>query len=409
MRIFYCLPLTIFFIGFFSSCTYLPDSAAPIPKSAETWQQTIIRHPFAWQNTFEKPDIQRIAPPWVEKKISQFITHLYVEGDFNVQIVGSEQNTLGLYGPREAVERVHIRIAGSQLLLSQTKGALIPLMRKVVVRVGLRQLHSLMQRGRGEITGLQVNSPYLQIVATPSAKGPIYLNGHMNLERLIQAGKGVINVIGIDNHHLFLKTTATSTGSVNLAGNINVFFISHEGLSEVNLIGVQQKPFRLLAKGRGKLGLMGNAIQLSAMQVNNYAQVYIEGIHTPRLKIRAYQSADIGISGVVGELQLETFGYATFQGHYLCVHKAYVRTFGDSHANLTSSGQVFVTAKGTSQVYFFGPAYLMTPFVSEGANIIPFDERNGCNYFSEYRPYSYTEIRHGKRVIYHQGGFRYFK
>lgn len=331
-------------------------------------------------------------------RVPDEINEIRTGGAYQVQIFGTDDHaSLFILGPNEGVRGVAVAIQGNKLSLHQTEYVSPSVMKRVIVRIGIRSLNTLTQMGCGPIEAVRIRSTNLCIEALSGACGNIYLSGNVNLKRLSQAGSGSINVFGANTSAL--NITTSGSGTVNVIGNVGLKSITHHGSNDINIIGARSDGLNIDTDGSGKVGINGR-VNLKKVQAKDKACVYIYPVNSDRIDASAYDNAQIGLAGYTHDLYVNTFDSSHFAGRYLCAQNAYVRAKDQSHVNVTASNKIFAEADKNSSIYFFGPANLLSQFTSDDARIIPMNERNWCNFNSEYRPYSYTYAHRGETVLY---------
>ncbi|RDI42439.1 GIN domain-containing protein [Aquicella lusitana] len=369
----------------------------------ENWRQLVDTNPHRWTKGADSwfltgnPNmaelINRRAPygaaiSTMKVTVPDNYTDIKIDGAFQVQIFGTdEHNTLYLYGPNEGVREVAVEIQGKTLYIRQTQYISPKVMERVIVRIGVRRLRNLTQMGCGTIEAIRIRSSNLCIAATNTACGNVYLAGNVNLRRVDNAGNAAISVFGAYTPALEIKTSGT--GSVNISGSVGVRSIEHQGAGDINIIGANSNGLNIRAEGKGKIGIQG-FVNLKEVEAKDDACVYAYLVNSDNIKVSAYQHARVGLAGCARTLSAYTFNASRFYGRDFCTQSAFVRAHDTSHMNVTASQKLFASAAGDSSIYFFGPSNLVSEYVNGDGRIISMGNSHWCNYYSEYRPYSYT-------------------
>src|SRR5205823_1181484 len=89
--------------------------------------------------------------------------------------------------------QVSVSIFRGALMIKQ-EGELKGNMQNVIVRIGVRNLHSITNIGNSIVLGRTILSDKLTV--SSSAGGSIFLAGNMNVAQINQTGSGTITVIG---------------------------------------------------------------------------------------------------------------------------------------------------------------------------------------------------------------------
>src|SRR3990167_1997619 len=208
MRPYLLFGLIIIFNLFLGGCVSSLPPSASIDFSQEIWMRNIHTNTYRWtfgaDNWFLTGDANetemanRYAPYSAAistmRVRAPYFTDIKSNGDFQVQIFGTDGlNSVFVYGPNAGVRNVVVEVHGNTLCLGQMRPA--SLMHRVIIRIGIRRLHHLIQRGCGRIEGRQIYSDALFVTATGS--GNIYLAGNINLLRVENWGNASINLFHV--------------------------------------------------------------------------------------------------------------------------------------------------------------------------------------------------------------------
>lgn len=297
--------------------------------------------------------------------VSQF-SNIKVNGNFEVQLVGTNgPNTVYIFGPNDSVRDIVVRVGGDTLYLGQVKHPRQTY--RVIVRVAVNQLNTLVQMGSGTIEGVGLQGGELNIVTL--GRGNIYIGGSVNLRHVLHKGGGSINVFGAKSNCLEIITA--SGGCVNVSGDVMVKSIVHRGSANINIVGAHSPDLKVKADGIGKIGLYGADIHLHRIITRDSVSFYAFNVNSSCLNATAYGNSRIGLAGFVKKLFVDTYSTAQFQGRSLCAMDAYVRAYDWSHVNVSACKKIFVSATHTASVYYFGPSNILTQFASNNASVIP--------------------------------------
>lgn len=376
--------LVFLFTVFLVSCATSPR--APYIKNAyaeENWMNGVASSPNSWSKGADRwfltgdPNVteesNRTAPgaaaiSTMMVRVPDF-SQIRINGDFQVQLYGTyEHGNVYVFGPNQGVRDIAIDVRGNTLNLIQTKKSLAT--RKVIIRIGVNHLNSIMQLGGcGTIEGIRLHSNALSVVSARNASGNIYLAGNPNLHKVTNAGVGNINIFGATSNGLDVSTFGG--GNVNISGKLNVRCVNHHGRNDINLIGVNSRmPTRIYADGMGKVSLNGQA-NIREIRASGQTCVYAFPVNSQYMYVYVSQNARVGLAGATTDLFVNTTDRASFLGKYLCAQNAYVRAARLSHINVTASNRIFASATQSSSVYFFGAPDNMSQFVSGSGVVIP--------------------------------------
>lgn len=376
MRRFILLLLVcLFFVG----CASNRYPLRPVPTQ-ETWMQQIETNPTPWlrgadhwfmaggENATEWAN--RRAPfvaamSTMSVKVPNF-TNIKSSGNFQVQIYGTPgNNSVNIFGPNDGVRGVIVEVRGNTLCLDQVEDV-SPNVSRVIVRIAIHQLNSLMQFGGGPIEGIQLTSPHLALLSR--GRGNVYLSGNLNIQRIDNGGPGCINVFGANTP--MLRIRASGSGTTNICGNVGIRAILHHGSANINIIGANSPDLRIYADGGGKIGISG-PVSLSDVQAKGAVRVYAYPVSRSVMHICVNDRARVGLAGRVGRLVVDAAQEACFEGKYLCAVEAFVRAMDSSHVSVAVARKAFVSAVGDSSVYYYGSSNTLTKFMAGNGMVVP--------------------------------------
>lgn len=408
MKRYLLIGLILFSYLFLIGCASNRNPYLRTDYTEETWMREVHTTPNSWArgadswfltgdaNSAERSN--RSAPysaaiSTMTVAVPDF-TGIRVIGDFQVQLFGSyDHNTVYVYGPNDGVREIAIQVRGNTLCIEQTKNATSSV-KKVIIRIGIRQLCSIVQLGGcGSIEGIRLNSRSLDIMTSPATTGNMYLTGPVNLRRVTNLGKGNISVFGANSASLDIR--AIGNGDVNVSGNLNLRSIYHGGGNHINVIGANTRtPLKVYAEGAGKIGINGR-VNLRRVTAKGATRVYIYPVFSQSIHAFAYNNARIGLAGSTTDLSVDTRGKSRFWGKHLCAQNAYVRAYDQSHINVTATSKIFASATQNASVYFFGSPESLSQFVSGSGVVIPvrIDGRPSCGMVFEPRVYKSGDKR----------------
>lgn len=395
-----------------TGCAYKRTPYLNSDLTKETWQHDVHTSPNGWAkkadrwfltgdpNATEEQDSAASysqATTTMMVRVPNTFTNIKAQGVFQVQIFGSyDCNSVYVYGPNKEVRETEIKVVGDTLYLRQSPDATHN-MDKVIIRVGIMNLHNLVQAGPGSIEGRVVRSDELNILS--QGQGNIYLSGGVNLRRVNAMDKGSINVFGAISPYLVVKSSGS--GCINLSGNLGVKNIQHHGRGDINLIGVNSRALKIYADGRGKIGLNGR-FNVNEITAKDSTAVFGYNVQSDSLYVYTFDQARVGLAGYVNNLTVNSANGSRFEGRNLHAFDAYVRASDSAHINVTATNKIFAAATQNSSVYFYGSPKLLSQFVSGNGLVIPVWGSERPAGFSSYRTYkdsapSYAPPSHAKR------------
>ncbi|MCW5583126.1 MAG: DUF2807 domain-containing protein, partial [Gammaproteobacteria bacterium] len=293
-------------------------------------------------------------------------SNIKVNGDFQVQIFGTYgNNSVYVYGPNDGVRQAIVQVKGDTLCVDQVR-KVSGSIRQVIVRIGVNQLNSLVQLGRGTVEGIQLRSNYLSVVSRGS--GNVYLAGKMNLKSVINTGRGCISIFGANTPVLDIKTAGT--GITNVSGNVGVRSIMHHGRTDINVIGANSDNLKIYADGRGKIGING-IVNLREIKAHNNVRIYAYNLSSTDLYAYVYDRVRVGLAGAAQNVYIDAFKASCVGARDLCAATAYVRAHHSAHINIAASDKIFAAATENSSVYFFGTPNIMSQHVNGNGTVIP--------------------------------------
>ncbi|EKD71940.1 MAG: hypothetical protein ACD_46C00054G0004, partial [uncultured bacterium] len=208
MKHYFSIALMFFLTMFLISCAYNQYPYLNSDFTKETWQREIDRNPSHWARGADRwfltgdpnateianknaPDSAAISTMMV--RVTDF-TKITANGNFQVQIFGArDHNSVFVFGPNEDVRETIVTVNNGQLYLGQSDRAKSS-MKRVIIRIGVKNLTQLVQMGCGTIEGIQLYSHHLTV--SSSGSGNVYLAGDVNLTRAAVRGDGSVSVFG---------------------------------------------------------------------------------------------------------------------------------------------------------------------------------------------------------------------
>lgn len=353
-------------------------------KTVENWQAAVVSDARPWVRGADRwfmtgranaTELQNRRAPYANAtstlsvRVPSF-NKIKVNGDFQVQLYGTSKghNTVHVYGPNLGVRQVIVEVQGDTLCVLQAPNA-PRLMQKVIIRIGIRDLRLLVQEGCGIIEGVNIHSGCLDLIASKTSKGNIYLSGTMNVKSVVHSGSGSINVFGAVTPYLTIRTNGR--GSVNLSGNVGVSSIIHHGTADINIIGVNSDSLRILADGSGKISLNG-PVCIKEIRAFGCVCVFANNVSSDAaLYVLLNNNARVGLAGRVGSLYVDASNTSSFMGRYLCATEAFVRAHDAAHVNVTAGNKIFASATQFGSIYFYGSPNVLSQFVSGNGVVMP--------------------------------------
>lgn len=351
----------------------------------ETWLRKVNLNPRIWTNDADswfitgepnRAEWQNLNAPaafatTLMKINSPDFEHIKICGNFQVQIVGGQdQNSVYVLGPNAAARVVAVQNYGRVLYIRQARDCdpriCAQLMDKVIVRIGVHKLRSITNTGNGDIYGRNIKSS--NMVLSSAGCGNTMLKGDINLKQVNQYGGGTVTILGANTPRLDINVRGN--GSVNVSGHVGVRSIQHYGNGIVSIIGADTDNLCISAAGCGLTTVAGYANLKSVTAVNS-SHVYVYWVSSDSTDVCEHDNAFIGLAGATRNLNVDVDNSAHFDGQYLRANNAYVRTRGESHANVLAAQKIFSDAQDNSSTYIFGSPRNVSRFANKDAQIIP--------------------------------------
>lgn len=390
------LLLLMLSVFLFSACADKTNSYFTRDYMHENWQKSIVVNPANWARGADhwfmtgSAVLPKVHDPLASvstmKVDAGVFTGVHIAGGFQVQLFSTDgDNTVYVYGSSVGVSNTLIESDNGILYVRAKPESGIELP-DVIVRIGVHNLREIVQEGCGKIEGINL-SGNLTIITTPGSSGNIYLSGNIQLTHVQHEGSGDVTVFGVNTPTIEIK--ANGSGNLNLCGHMCISSLCHFGTGNINLIGATSNGLNVDVNGTGTISIDGN-VTINRMSVAGDTSVYFSSVRSAALNVIAKDNAYVGIAGHVGNLNIKTEDHAFVAARYVCAQNAYASAEDYSHINITACNRAFGSAENKASVFFFGPSHLLTIFQKDYGTVIALDERNWCNYASEYRPYSYT-------------------
>lgn len=381
MRQYLIIGIMILSTLFMGGCAY---NRNPYPKTNladESWLSNVASSSNSWTDgasrwffTGEPNRAERMnlnasyseAISTMMVKVPDF-TNINVNGPFQVQIFGTyDHNSVYIYGPNAGVRQAAVAVRGNTLFIRQPPDATC-VRNCVIVRIGIRNLHTLTMGGSGTVEGRQLISNGLTISAGGS--GNAYLAGNIRVNCIINGGSGRISVFDAVSDKLDIKTSGA--GDVNVSGGIGLRSIAHSGSGNVNVIGATSGGMTIFTVGSGKIGLNGQHINIKKIDARDNTCVYAYCLNSDGMYVYVQNNARVGLAGDANNVYVDVGKNSRFYGRYLRAQTAYARAHDQAHANVRAMTRMFGAATDNGSVYFFGSPKIMSQFISGNGVVIP--------------------------------------
>lgn len=257
----------------------------------------------------------RVLPPF---------NRIVVEGDMNVSLhTGYSSSSVILRGHPIDLAQIKMEVQGKRLYLSLGKG--FPRVPPLSAEIRLTTLNDFKYRGRGYITGTKLRSQLLDVSIHNA--GRTQLGGQLFLRNLILSGGGTAEISGIRGPDLKISL---DDSSLKMAGVVSLTHLNLEGDSRIAMYWIRSNALIIRARGH----------------------------------------SFIQLGGVAEKLDVELCDTAHFNGKYLRVSRAFVKTHDHSIADLVAIDHQHTLAMDASNIYFYNLPDTRTDFMAYDGSVL---------------------------------------
>lgn len=259
-------------------------------------------------------------------------TQVDVQGRINVSLhTGYKKPQLILTGDPRDLAYVKVFINQGTLYVSLGKG--YPQFGEVSAVIRGRTLSNFKYVGVGVVKGTKLSSSFFNVYL--KNKGTTTLGGYLGLRNLVVDDGGLVKISGISSPHL----------TIHLKND-----------PKVQLTGVANLS-KLYVDGKGTLSMYW--------------------VKSTDLVIRAKQAARIRLAGIANRLDVELWGKSRFDGRYLRAKRSFVKTHGQSLAEISSLKHQSTLATDASDIRYYNLSTTRADFM--GLNGAVLDMRDWSN------------------------------
>jgi hypothetical protein len=259
--------------------------------------------------------------------------HVYIQGPFDVHLHTNRHKKASLKIDSDAIDLRHIQSYVKQGVLYVSDGSEKAHIGKHRLRMGtatldinVPELHGFTYKGEGVITGHRIHSSLLDIWIKNSKQATF--DGWMNLRRLTLSGNGTTKITGI--HSRDLRIRLVDSPKVELKGEANLRRLDMEGSGVLRLYWVKSTDLIVRLKG----------------------------------------SVELTLAGVVNRLDGVFSDHAHFNGRYLRVKEAFVKTNGEAVSDISVVETQHALARDRSDIYYYNLPLLRTDFMARNGAIL---------------------------------------
>lgn len=270
------------------------------------------------------------APIWTSqyRQVSAF-NNTDIQGMINVTLhTGYKHPQVLLRGDARDLAQVKTNIAHNTLYITVGKG--YPQHGLITADIRSTTLNSIRYIGKGQLNGNRINSNALNVFL--NNPGTTKLSGHIRLRHLEVNGSGFVQISGLASPYL----------NVHLKGN-----------PKVQLSGV------------AKVGTIA---------INGDAWLSLYWIKSEYLTIKAKKAARFQLAGSANVLDLELWDKAYYKGRYLRADRSFVKTHGQSVAEIASVKHQSNLATDASNIYYYNLPDTRADFMAFNGSVLDMRE-----------------------------------
>jgi hypothetical protein len=296
-------------------------------------------------------------------------TKIKIDGPFRVQIAGrQEHNSVNIMGANALTRHTAVDIRGDTLFLHPASECTSGCghLDQVVVRIGMRELHSLVDSGTGSVEAKDIDSSGLVLISTNCAN--ILMVGDMTVTDIAQQGTGTISLLGVNTPALNINIY--NNGSLNVSGHVNVKRIMKQGSGNLNILGATSDGLIVKSSGSGVTTVAGYT-NLKRLDAEGNSRVYIYWVNSAGMYVNIRDHSHVGLAGSTTNLDVDLSNDSRFLGKYLRANNVYIRTRDYSHANINPADKLFANAMDNSSIYFFNAPNIISRYTLGNGVVVP--------------------------------------
>ena len=286
--------------------------------------------PIHWKEPEKLLEPKQIHPTDQVRPVPAF-TQVYIQGPFDVRLHTNKhkKSSLKLHG--DVVDLAHIRT-------DVKKGVLY-------VSVGSKKGHIGKRRLRMGSATLDINVPHLH--------GFTY------------KGEGVITA-----HHIrssLLNIWIMNAKEATFDGWINLRHLTAAGTGFTKISGIHSKDLRIKLIGSPKVELKGDA-NLRRIDMEGAGTLKFNWVKSTDLIVRLSGTSCLTLAGTVNRLDSVASDKAHFDGRYLRVKEAFIKTNDEAISDIAVVEKQHALARDKSDIYYYNlPSYRMDFMARNGS------------------------------------------
>ncbi|MCE3045073.1 GIN domain-containing protein [Legionella sp. 16cNR16C] len=175
-------------------------------------------------------------------------------------------------------------------------------------------------------------------------------------------------------------------GRTVLGGHINVGVLEVKGGGYTEINGVQSRNLHLRMSGKPRVKLAGIE-RINTLDLEGDGALSMYWIKSDTLTIRAGGQTFIQLGGVANKIDVCLKDSARFNGRYLRAKRAFVKTYGNSVAELSTIKRQHTLASDSSNIYFYNIPDMKTDFMAYNGSVLDMRDLNDF-FVQEYDRYN---------------------
>lgn len=249
-----------------------------------------------------------------------------IRGQLNVHLhTGAKRSTLIIQGDPRDVANLHWVVQREKLHMVLANG--YPKYAPIEVDISTNLLSRLIYRGSGSIVGRELRSSQLDLDIN-NRKGTTDLEGQLHLHQVKLDGSGTV----------YIKGGASRDLDLTLKHKTRVQMVGTYGLHKLTM--------------------------------RDCSWLTLYWIKTDHLSLVLYRRARVQIAGTSRLLEATLYGNAQLNARYMRVKEAFVKTHGESVADIAVTRSQHTLATGDSHIYYHEKPKYQTDFMGDNGSVL---------------------------------------
>jgi hypothetical protein len=233
------------------------------------------------------------------------------------------------------------------------------------------------------VTYVKANTLWLKAPPRKTTFAPITAELHLKFFNYLNY-KGQAQVTGQNLKTSLLDLVIQNSGKNSFSGRINLKSIDlRGGVTEIN--GIHSENLRIALANNARLTLSGIANTSSISLNSGFLSLY--WVNSPKLEVRAGGNAVVQLAGIVDRLYIHLTGSACFKGRHLNANNVFVKTYGNSVAEIAARYKQHSLASDQSDIKIFELPEMRTDFMAGNGSVLDIRDFNNP-FLKEYTRYN---------------------